>query len=77
MIEFFSNRLTNPFMCGTNLKSYLCSILGNIFVMEDDKKAGTIYFIIYTYTVLTLENANCQRNRYNITFFKNDTYHLH
>ena len=70
MIQFFSNRLTNPLKCGTNLKSYPCSLLGNIFEMEDDKKAGTICFIIYTYTVLPLENENCQRNRYNFTFSK-------
>ena len=70
MIQLFSNRLTKPFMFGTNSKSYLCSMLGNMFEMEDDKKAGTICFIIYAYIVLTLKNANCQRKRYNFTFLK-------
>ena len=31
MVQFFSNRLTNPFMFGISLNSYLCSMLGNKF----------------------------------------------
>ena len=35
MVQFFSNRLTNPFMFGIFLNSYLCYMFGNKFEMED------------------------------------------
>ena len=33
-VQYLSNRLTNPFMFGIILNSYLCSMLQNKFEME-------------------------------------------
>ena len=51
-------------MFGTILNSNFCSVLGNKFAMEG------MWLAQDTYTVWTLENANFQWNKLNVTFSK-------